>query len=86
MENVFKFMLVMATISGSIASFVAIRIWAKRHLERPAGASNDELRDLQATLAQLQSSVDTMALEVERISEGQRFTTKLLADKSKLGV
>jgi hypothetical protein len=26
--------------------------------------------------------VDAMAIELERISEGQRFTTKLLADRS----
>lgn len=31
-------------------------------------------------LEQLQQSVDTIAIEVERISEGQRFTTKLLSE------
>lgn len=31
----------------------------------------------------LQTSVDAMALEVERISEGQRYLTKLNADKEK---
>lgn len=33
-------------------------------------------------LARLQSSVDAIAIEVERISEGQRFTTKLLSERS----
>ncbi len=32
-------------------------------------------------LTQLAQAVDAIALEVERISEGQRFTTKLLADQ-----
>lgn len=32
-------------------------------------------------LAQLSQAVDAIAVEVERISEGQRFTTKLLADQ-----
>ena len=32
-------------------------------------------------LDSLQQSVDTIAIEVERISEGQRFVTKLLADR-----
>ena len=29
----------------------------------------------------MQQSLDAVAVEVERISEGQRFTTKLLADR-----
>ena len=33
-------------------------------------------------LEQLQQSVEAMAIEVERISEGQRFVTKLLSDKA----
>lgn len=33
-------------------------------------------------LEQLQQAVDTIAIEVERISEGQRFVTKLLNEKA----
>ena len=33
-------------------------------------------------MARLEQAVDSIALEVERISEGQRFTTKLLADRA----
>jgi HD superfamily phosphodiesterase len=32
--------------------------------------------------ARLEQAVEAIALEVERISEGQRFTTKLLADRA----
>jgi hypothetical protein len=39
----------------------------------------------QQRLDQLQQAVDTIAVEVERISEGQRFVTKLLSDRSTLG-
>lgn len=35
---------------------------------------------LEDRLLQLQHSVDSMALEVERISEAQRFTSRLLAE------
>jgi hypothetical protein len=38
--------------------------------------------DVTPHLRQLQESVDAMAIELERISEGQRFTTKLLAERS----
>jgi hypothetical protein len=36
----------------------------------------------EARLARLEQAVDSIALEVERISEGQRFTTKLLSERA----
>jgi hypothetical protein len=38
--------------------------------------------DVLARLEQLQSSVDTLSVEVERVSEAQRFTSRLLAERS----
>ncbi len=38
--------------------------------------------EISARLAQIETSTDAMAIEIERISEGQRFTTKLLADRT----
>ena len=35
-------------------------------------------------MARLEQAVESIALEVERISEGQRFTTKLLADRAQV--
>jgi hypothetical protein len=35
-----------------------------------------------ARLERIEQSIEAIALEVERISEGQRFTTKLLAERS----
>lgn len=37
--------------------------------------------EVSAQLAQLNQAVDAIALEVERISEGQRFTTRLLSEQ-----
>lgn len=34
-------------------------------------------------LARLEVAVDSIALEIERISEGQRFTTRLLSEQVK---
>jgi len=36
-------------------------------------------------LSRLEQAVDAIALEVERISEGQRFTTKLLSEQARQG-
>ena len=74
------FAVVCTTIVGTIGCLVAIGLGArivlmraKRRLER---APIDENR-----LRHLEQAVDAIAIEIERISEGQRFTTKLLSQK-----
>jgi hypothetical protein len=37
--------------------------------------------DLSARLERMEQAIDSIAIEVERISEGQRFTAKLLAER-----
>lgn len=36
--------------------------------------------EMSARLERMEQSIDAIAVEIERISEGQRFTTKLLAE------
>ena len=38
----------------------------------------------EARLARIEQAVDAIAVEVERISEGQRFTTRLLSEQSRI--
>ena len=38
--------------------------------------------DVSGRLERIEQAIEAVAVEVERISEGQRFTTKLLAEKS----
>ncbi|HEU4720734.1 MAG TPA: hypothetical protein VFS59_05170 [Gemmatimonadaceae bacterium] len=49
----------------------------RRHDPATRGLVVDEER-----MARLEQAVEAIALEVERISEGQRFTTKLLAERA----
>jgi hypothetical protein len=37
--------------------------------------------DVTARLERMEHAIDAIAIEVERISEGQRFTTKLLSER-----
>jgi hypothetical protein len=37
--------------------------------------------DLTTRLERMEQAIDSIAIEVERISEGQRFTTKLFAER-----
>lgn len=63
-----------------IAFAVARLIW-KRATNTSRPAITDQ--GTQQRLDQLQHSVDTIAIEVERISEGQRWVTKLLSDRER---
>jgi hypothetical protein len=53
-----------------------------RLIDRKAQIKSVPSSDLTPQIRQLQDSVDAMAIELERISEGQRFTAKLLAERS----
>ncbi|MHB1097018.1 MAG: hypothetical protein ACYC3F_12680 [Gemmatimonadaceae bacterium] len=66
-------------ILGPFARMIARRF--DRHTEIKAAGEHSQV--LQQQLLQLQQSVDAMSLEVERISEAQRFQSKLLHEASK---
>jgi len=63
-------------ILGPFARVLAKRMGHKADLA-PAAAQNQLLNQ---QIAQLQQAVDTMSVEIERISEAQRFQTKLLSE------
>jgi hypothetical protein len=55
------------------------RAYARRLESRPAAAIPN---DVSARLERMEQAIDSIAVEVERISEGQRFTTRLLAERT----
>jgi hypothetical protein len=58
-----------------------IRMFSRR-LER--GPANPAVpAELTQRLERIEQGVEAMAIEIERISEGQRFTTKLLAEQQR---
>ena len=67
------------TIVAVIVGFPIARAFA-RWIDR-RGHQPRLPADVATQLNQIAQSVDAMAIEVERISEGQRFTTRLLADQ-----
>ena len=79
---------VIETMFGSAAGLLAIYIvWRgiiRRFIwkKKPAPAVTAAVPDHSPRLEQLQQSVDVIALEVERISEAQRFLAKVINDRS----
>ncbi|MBM3908939.1 MAG: hypothetical protein FJ363_12800 [Gemmatimonadetes bacterium] len=68
-------------ILGPIVRMIARR--SDRRTEIKAAGEHSQI--LQQQILQLQQSVDAMSLEVERISEAQRFQTKLLSEGRREG-
>lgn len=69
-------------MAGFVGSWIGGWLGARRavrsaQLDAPAPSDASRLQ-----LAQLQQVVEAIAIEVERVSEGQRFTTRLLADRA----
>jgi hypothetical protein len=58
--------------------------WARRQLRRPTPAP-ELSRDATERLGRIENAVESIAIEVERISEGQRFVTKLMYEPRQLG-
>ena len=69
---------VMAIAFGSM--MISSIAWA--YLKRPRPVDTSRLDEIAARLERLEQSVDAIAVETERISEGQRFTTKLLSERT----
>jgi hypothetical protein len=67
-------------ITAAVWSLLMARIKAKSRVVLPS----PELKEIAERLARMEQTIDAMAVETERISEAQRFTTKLLSDAPKI--
>ncbi len=76
--------LVVAIIFGTMACvlFPLMRAWARRIEGREVTPAIPP--DVSIRLERIERAVESIALEVERISEGQRFVTKVLADRGEV--
>jgi hypothetical protein len=60
---------------AALVAYIGRRRWRRPFSRRPALAEDSSQR-----LERLEHGMDAIALEIERISEGQRFVTKLLSE------
>lgn len=67
----------------SIGFFTSVTSIAYYWFNRGArkGEAPRELAGMDARLRRIEQAVDAIAIEIERVSEGQRFVTRLLADR-----
>ena len=74
---------IVPVVFGIPAAVIALRMMLK-HREKMAalGAGQRPSADADARLMRVESVVEAMAVELERIGEGQRFLTKLLSERT----
>jgi hypothetical protein len=60
-----------------LAIAYSVRIWRAPQLPPEPRMPDEHVRRMQ----ELQTSMDAMAVEIERIAEGQRFVTKLMSER-----
>lgn len=82
----YEFLIAVLSIvaGGSIVSMLIVtvgRIFTRGQRTVPA-ADSATLARLDDRLTRMEQAIDAVAVEVERISEGQRFTTRLLSDRA----
>jgi uncharacterized protein YicC (UPF0701 family) len=70
------------SVAYSISAIARATVAHKKEERRLEGESVPQLTE--ARLARIEQAVDAIALEVERISEGQRFTTRLLSEHNQM--
>lgn len=74
--------LLVVAIGAVLAVFLPVTVAIARRIKR-GGPQPRTLHDPEATLRleELSRAVDMIAIEVERISESQRYTTRLLSER-----
>jgi hypothetical protein len=80
LEDIFVFVGLITTlgcITGVLITYIKHRA---SQLQTPAIKSS--LEEIAERLGRLENSVDATAVEVERISEAQRFTARVLTERS----
>ncbi len=75
----------LAIVSTAIVVLAAVVMWYRSKTRGHVGAAQMPA-ELTQRMARMETAIESVAIEVERISEGQRFTTRLLSDRAPLEV
>jgi len=84
-EVIQSFMAFCAAIVGMGCFTAIITTWIKRKTPKALGMAPEllaRMNEIAERMERLDNAVDTISVEVERISENQRFTTKLLSERA----
>ncbi len=76
----------LAIVSTAIVVLAAVVMWYRTRMRGTASGAAQMPAELTQRMTRMETAIESVAIEVERISEGQRFTTRLLSDRAPLEV
>lgn len=80
-EQIFAIVMAAIITSGVTLSMIA-HAWVESRKHRGKAQTSPRLDAIEARLSRMEDMIESVALEMERVAEGQRFTAKLLADRA----
>ncbi len=75
-------MLIVGTVFSGIALVIVSFAFARRIWKGTTRVVSQIPAALEARLTRFEQSIDAVAIEIERVSEGQRFLTKVLSEEN----
>src|SRR5688572_9403018 len=83
-EDILEMILAFAASMAFLGCFTAIvmTVIKRRSPRLPEPDMHRRLEEISERLSRIDGGIDTMAVEIERISEAQRFTARVLADRT----
>lgn len=79
--------IIVPIVFGMPTLLIFTRMWLrhKEKMSKQDGLSQPMAAAIEARMENLENAIEAIAVEMERIGEGQRFTTKLLAERGAVG-
>ncbi len=77
------FVLIVASlITSCVTLSMFAQAWGESRKAKGANEPRERLDVIEARLARMEGAIESVAIEIERVAEGQRFTAKLLAERA----
>lgn len=80
MEGIFVPIALFAMVAVIVIGLPIAKAWARRMDKQPVLPSSPGTSDVLARLERMEQTLEVMSTEIERITEGQRFVTRLLSE------
>ena len=72
---------IVAIVTSGVTLGTIAHAWAESRKRAGTATPSPRLDTIDARLSRMEEMIETVAIEMERVAEGQRFTAKILADR-----
>ena len=73
---------VVSIITSGVALSMFAHAWGESRKAKGVAEPRERLDTIEARLARLEGAIESVAVEMERVAEGQRFTAKILSERT----